>query len=233
MKTFYFGHEDVYCRLRKEGAAGWEKTESAYAEQYERFQNVLATGHAPRSGRLLELGCGAGNMSIYLASLGYEVTGVDISPTAIDWARERSATQVNCPRFLVADVLQMECVADAEFDFVLDGHCFHCIIGDDRQRFLYHALRALKPGGFMLVNAMCAPGPEVGLEGYDPTTRCIISNNVAIRYIGLPESITKEVAAAGFHVVDVQVDTADSVGDITIQATKPGKYMRVNALQGV
>ncbi|MCX5685642.1 MAG: DUF6398 domain-containing protein [Planctomycetota bacterium] len=53
--------------------------------------------------KTIDLGCGAGNYAIYLASLGFDVTGVDISPSAIALA-EANAKQkgVSC-RFLVVD----------------------------------------------------------------------------------------------------------------------------------
>ena len=40
--------------------------------------------------RAIDLGCGAGNYAIYLAGIGFDVTGVDSSPTAIRFAREKA-----------------------------------------------------------------------------------------------------------------------------------------------
>ena len=40
--------------------------------------------------KTIDLGCGAGNYAIYLAQQGFEVTGIDISPTAIEIAREQA-----------------------------------------------------------------------------------------------------------------------------------------------
>ena len=53
--------------------------------------------------RTIDLGCGAGNYAIYLAGLGFDVTGVDSSPTAIKIARRKckktgSPVQVHCRR---------------------------------------------------------------------------------------------------------------------------------------
>ena len=41
-------------------------------------------------GEVLELGCGEGHIARLLAGKGYRVTGVDISPTAIQWAKEKT-----------------------------------------------------------------------------------------------------------------------------------------------
>jgi len=53
----------------------------------------------------IDLGCGAGNYAIYLASRGIDVTGIDISPAALEIARQKAEQKgVRC-NFLVADVL--------------------------------------------------------------------------------------------------------------------------------
>lgn len=56
--------------------------------------------------KTIDLGCGAGNYAIYLASIGFEVTGIDISPSAIKIAKENAMKKgVKCifwlPMFLV------------------------------------------------------------------------------------------------------------------------------------
>ena len=38
--------------------------------------------------KTIDLGCGTGNYAIYLASQGFDVTGIDISPSAIKIAKE-------------------------------------------------------------------------------------------------------------------------------------------------
>ncbi|HVF67621.1 MAG TPA: class I SAM-dependent methyltransferase [Pyrinomonadaceae bacterium] len=53
--------------------------------------------------RVLELGCGDGALSCALASEGFDVTGVDISPGMVEEARRRSARESSRARFEVAD----------------------------------------------------------------------------------------------------------------------------------
>lgn len=60
----------------------------------------------PRSGRALDLACGTGAGSVWLASQGFEVVGVDVSPVAIERARalaESAGVASRC-RFEVADL---------------------------------------------------------------------------------------------------------------------------------
>jgi 2-polyprenyl-3-methyl-5-hydroxy-6-metoxy-1,4-benzoquinol methylase/glycosyltransferase involved in cell wall biosynthesis len=75
------------------------------------FANVAAALALPADRRLLDVGCGSGWLSEYFARLGYDVTGVDISPDLVEVARERVArvpygadheTPLRC-RFLVHD----------------------------------------------------------------------------------------------------------------------------------
>ena len=55
--------------------------------------------------KTIDLGCGTGNYAIYLVSIGFDVTGIDISQTAIKIAKENAKKKrVKCD-FLVTDVL--------------------------------------------------------------------------------------------------------------------------------
>lgn len=67
MRTDYASHDPIYQRYKAEGFIGWDQTETAYREREHHLEQILAGGHAPTRGRLLELGCGAGNMSRWLA----------------------------------------------------------------------------------------------------------------------------------------------------------------------
>lgn len=53
--------------------------------------------------RILELGCGDGALSCLLASEGFDVTGVDISPGMIEEAKRRAESETSSARFEVAD----------------------------------------------------------------------------------------------------------------------------------
>src|SRR5260370_14518015 len=58
-------------------------------------------------GKALDLGCGTGTNSIYLARHGWETTGVDFVPRAIAQARRKAAAAGASPRFLVGDVTRL------------------------------------------------------------------------------------------------------------------------------
>ena len=104
----YAAHDSVY-RLRKtEEAEGWFVSEKEYETKFRPpIEEVLSSGRFPLSGALLELGCGAGNFSVWLAQKGYTVSGIDISPTAISWAKERAAEQGVAVNFLLGNVLDL------------------------------------------------------------------------------------------------------------------------------
>lgn len=220
MKTDYPGHDGAYRRLKEKGALGWDEAR-VYAEREKQFLEVMRQGHVPRFGRLLELGCGAGNMTVWLSKLGYEAVGIDISPTAIEWAMERAKDGGLKIAFQCADVLKLDFLESDSFDLVLDGHCFHCIIGADRALFLKEAFRVLKPGGYFLVDTMCDPVSGNAMEGYDPLTKCTCFQGVATRYFGLHEEIGDEVEAAGFQIVSLDfAETTETHRNMILQAVK-------------
>ncbi len=86
VKTDYIAHDREYLRRRAKGDIGWNDAETI-ADNLAILTEAFAAPHFPRSGRLLEMGCGAGDMALGLAALGYDVSGVDIAPAAVAWAR--------------------------------------------------------------------------------------------------------------------------------------------------
>jgi len=226
MRTDYAGHDLVYQRRRgNREYVGWIKR-AELSKDWERGWKPLVQKQAfPKRGKLLELGCGAGNFSIRFAQLGYAVTGIDIAPTAIDWAVENAASANVNVRFIRDDVLTLARIPDASFDIALDGRCFHCIIGADRSLFLLSAYRVLKSGGILAVSSMCNAVPDTPYwrDYYDPLSRCTIHDGVATRYIGDSNEIMSEIMGAGFRVLDVEIvppEDPEDLADLHVIAEK-------------
>lgn len=79
-------------------------------------------------GRALDLGCGTGTTSIYMASNGWQVTAVDFVPRAIKAAVLKAARAGVPVRFLVGDVTQLNASGiDPGFDLLFDQGCFHSL----------------------------------------------------------------------------------------------------------
>jgi len=100
--------------------------------------------------RAVELGCGTGTNSIYLASRGFDVTGLDCSATALEQARNKAAGAGAKVRFLEADLCRFK--LDLEpFDFIFDRGCYHSVRRIDIAGFLKTLKRLSKPGTRYLV----------------------------------------------------------------------------------
>jgi SAM-dependent methyltransferase len=90
-------------------------------EELIRFVARNYYGRDRGSVRFLELGCGPGPHVWYLAREGFDVTGIDGSPTAIEQARNRLTADGLDARLEVGDFVELEQqFADERFDVVVD-----------------------------------------------------------------------------------------------------------------
>jgi len=110
----------------------------------------LARAGNPRSA--LELGCGVGRFSRYMAQAGLRAVGVDFSSVAIEKARARVAQDAAKPEFLVADV--QELTLEDTFDISFDVGCFHCLDEVKQRAYVAQVSRLLRPGGTHLIWAL-------------------------------------------------------------------------------
>lgn len=78
-----------------------------------------------RPGRAIVLGCGSGTNAIYLAGKRFEVTGVDVAPTALAIAAEKARKAGVKVNWVLADVVALPKLE--VFDLVFDRGCYHHI----------------------------------------------------------------------------------------------------------
>ncbi|CAM3186803.1 hypothetical protein DESA109040_01690 [Deinococcus saxicola] len=92
----------------------------------------------------LDIGCGLGRNTRWLARQGYHATGVDLSALAIAQARN-CATETDAT-FLEGDFLR-EAMPGSSFDVVYDSGCFHHLPPHRRLTYIQAVMTCLKPGG--------------------------------------------------------------------------------------
>lgn len=93
--------------------------------------------------RAIDLGCGTGNYAIYLASRRFDVTGVDISPNAIEIAKENAINKGFKCNFFVADLLGNLNQIKKTFDFAYDWELLHHIFPRQRKSYVKNVANLL------------------------------------------------------------------------------------------
>ena len=119
------------------------------------------------AGKALDLGCGTGDSSIYLAQHGWKVTGVDYVSRALGKARAKAAA-TNAPvDFVRADVtrLSQEGIG-ADFGLIVDNGCLHNMSDADRDAYVREISALAAPDARLLIVAF-VPGGRVGVRGVD------------------------------------------------------------------
>lgn len=140
------------------------------------FDVQFAQQYFPSSGRLIDLGCGTGRLLVHFARYGFECLGVDLSETMLEEARRKAETESLRIDFLNANLVELDPVPSARFDYAA---CLFSTLGmirgsENRTRFLGHVRRILKPGGIFVLHAHNAQykfGLGLGRRGAQPGDR--------------------------------------------------------------
>ena len=114
------------------------------------------------TGRALDLGCGTGTTTLYMASSGWQVTGVDFVPLAIRTARAKAAAAQLPVAFLVGDVTRLhEHPIEPGFDLLFDQGCFHSLPAAAQPAYAFEVARMARSGATYLLYAF---GPQSGVR---------------------------------------------------------------------
>ncbi len=119
---------------------------------------VIEGPEALAPGRALDLGCGTGTNSLYLARHDWNVVGVDLAARAIRKARRKAKEAGLCVDFYTADVTRLDFL-QPPFDLAVDIGCFHALDDEGWIRYRDQLLRLLRPGARFMLYAF---GPRQG-----------------------------------------------------------------------
>lgn len=131
------------------------------------LQEFVEGNDALPPGSALDVGCGTGDASIYLAQHGWRVTGVDFVPKALDKARAKADAAGVTVDFLHADVTHLsQAGINPGFQLIVDNGCFHTISGHDRDLYVEEITGAAAPGARLFMVAF-KPSGRFGPAGVE------------------------------------------------------------------
>lgn len=143
------------------------------------------------TGEVLDPGTGPGHNAIHIASNGYSVTGIDISPAAIERARRNAQIAGVSVNFELGDVVHLAGIED-RFDTVVDCACYHTFspdpgLGDTYFRALH---RATRPAARLFLFTFGPPG--VNINGFamprsiteEELRRPLVAHGWDVTYLG-------------------------------------------------
>lgn len=109
---------------------------------------------------ILDLGSGTGRNANYLAELGANVIGMEISPTAIKIAQTRAREMLIDVKYLNHNIGTVYPFKDNYFDLILDVTSSNSLNEKEREIYLAETRRVLKPDGYIFVRALSKDGDK-------------------------------------------------------------------------
>lgn len=138
---------------------------SWFQEHARRSVELIRQTGAAKDAAIIDVGGGASTLVDDLLSEGYtNVTVLDLSDVALSAAKARLAEhadeRTNCVTWITGDITQIDLPVRA-YDVWHDRAVFHFLTAqEDRKAYVNAVLRAVKPGGSVIVATFAEDGPE-------------------------------------------------------------------------
>jgi cyclopropane fatty-acyl-phospholipid synthase-like methyltransferase len=186
-------------------AEAWQRSRASDSFKERTLVDRLVAPLLPES-RILDLGCGSGEpIGRYLATLGFEVTGVDLSPRLLALA----SRAVTGGTFLQGDMRTIS--LDGEFDAVVAWDSVFHLPREDHGTLFRRVHRWLRPRGRLLLS----------VGGSDEAGFTSEMWGVSFFYSGHPPDTARALLAeTGFHIEHWEVDDPTSRGHVAIIAVR-------------
>ena len=195
----YAAYNETFKALRRSGAISQDGALTPANSLVELVQTSALAAEA----RVIDLRCGDGRNSVYLAKTGYSVTAVDASPLAIGLAG-RFAKQTDAHvHFMLCSPVDLPEHLDESYDLAIDLMLLEMLLKDDsRHAYLARVWSLLKPGGqFYLLDRAGAPPAHGAVPVCGKT----------------PQEYERELEEAGFEVIAIAAN---------------GEHLEIRAMRG-
>jgi len=138
-----------------------------------------------KTGSFLDIGCGNGRHTVLFAN-HFDSVGLDISKSAIDFAKKHAKEKTVKANFRVGSVLKLPYEKDT-FDVVMDSGCFHHLRKIQWSLYKKNILKVLKKGGYYYLECFSRNTPH--MPGFSPRTK---NRNWTLRYLHYNHFFTDE-----------------------------------------
>ena len=166
--------------------------------------------HLKPGAAVLDLCCGSGEAAAPWLAAGFAVTGLDVSPRALDLAAQRHPSLER-----VEGLAEDPPLADASFSAIQLSVALHEFPRSDRKRVLRSALRLLEPGGWLVLVDLHPAGPWLKL----PQQRFCALFETDTATAMLEDDLPPELEQRGFSSVSQELLAGRALQRIT--ATRP------------
>ncbi len=142
--NYYKAYDDRYKIIHQHGLLWSTQTTTPELIEWINYYNI------PKNNEILEIGCGEGRDSLYLNSLGYKITAIDVSETAIKKSIELDKyKEIN---WIVDDILNLAKLINKKFSYIFSIATLHMLVLDrDRKKFLKNIYNLLNINGKLLL----------------------------------------------------------------------------------
>ena len=161
-----------------------------YDQTFDCFIDLLPKADA----RILELGCGPGNITRYLLDRrpDFKILGTDLAPNMVDLAKTNNPQA----EFQVLDCRNISSVSDT-FDAIMCGFCLPYLTNEEAASLIKDAAILLNPGGVIYISTI---EDDYGKSGLQSST----SGDEVFMYYHSSSFLQERLEEAGFEIQKIQ-----------------------------